>query len=101
MLDSDAKEARGDLEHAGHHAIHRKIWAQFLVIEVIVFLALAFGPVGGFPWFETIDGLARFGGLVLGELFEFRVKGGDDAGVEVFDELERALAGLRHPAQEC
>ncbi len=52
LADGDAEEAGGDFKHAGHHAIDREIRAQHLVIEVVVFLALAFGPVGGLPWFE-------------------------------------------------
>ena len=101
LADGDAEKPRGDFKHAGHHAVHREIWAQRLLVEVVVLLALLFRPVGDFPRLERADGLAGFRGLVLGELFVLCQKRRMNAGVEILDKAESGAAVFRHAADEC
>ena len=100
LADGDAEEARGDFEHAGHHAIDREIRAQRLLVEIVVFLALFLRPVGDFPRLQRADGLAGFRGLVLGELFVFCEEGGWMRAWRFSMNSERGAAGFRHAAQQ-
>ena len=98
--DGDIENSRSDLEHAFHDAIDGEVWAQDFVIDIEVFLALHFGVVGGFPWFEGLGSRVGFRGLVLGELFGFLEEGGLDLVMEALHEGERVEAVARHAALE-
>jgi hypothetical protein len=101
LADGDAEDARGDLKHAGHHAIDREIRTQRLLVEIVVFLALFLGPVGDFPRFQRPDRLSRFRRLELRELFILREESGLDACMQVLDERESVPAGFSHATKQC
>ena len=100
LADGDAEKPGADLEHAGHHAIHREIRTQHLLVEIIVFLALLLGPVSGLPRLQQVHRLHGFGRLILGEQLVLGKERGVDPGVEILDEGERRASRFRHPAQQ-
>ena len=77
-----------------------EVGAEVFVVDVVVFLAAALGPVGDFPWFESLGGGVGFGGLVFGKLLGIGEESFADLGVNAFDEVEGGLAVASHAALE-
>ena len=96
----DAEDFCGDAEHAFHDAVDGEVGAEVFVVDVVVFLAAALGPVGDFPWFEGLGGGVGFGGLVFGKLLGVGEESFADLGVDAFNEGECGFAVARHAALE-
>ena len=97
LRDRDAEDPVHDLEHAAEHALHFKVGAQLLGVEVVALLAQLLGPVRHVPGRQFGRVRPRLFAVVSDQLAVFLLKGGAGPGFEVALEGHGALTAGGHP----
>ena len=96
LLDRDPEDPAKNGEHAVHYFLEREIRAQRFFIEIVQRGALLFGVVGDIPGLNlrrirSFDAAPEFlQASILADKMRFRLR------AQIFQELLRARAGVRH-----